>query len=192
MVRGWSAPGVSDLDRNGAAPSPQPASREHRTDDPAPLSSFEAADPSARRVGGALRRRTLCSICSSAEAPMELTPIVPEGRQLIQAYREGGFTIAGARHEGSVLVLPDRTLPWDIGELATVTLESLAPILEAGQVEILILGCGAGFALAPAELRQALRTHGIVTESMDTRAACRTFNVLLAEDRRVAAALIAI
>jgi uncharacterized protein len=131
-------------------------------------------------------------VLERGEALMELTRIVPEGRQLIQAYREGGFTIAGARHEGSVLVLPDRTLPWAVSELLAVTLESLAPITRATDVEILILGCGARFALASAELRQALRTHGIVTESMDTRAACRTFNVLLAEDRRVAAALIAI
>jgi uncharacterized protein len=131
-------------------------------------------------------------VLERGEALMELTRIVPEGRQLIQAYREGGFTIAGARHEGSVLVLPDRTLPWAGRELPAVTLESLAPITGATEVEILILGCGARFALASAELRQALRTHGIVTESMDTRAACRTFNVLLAEDRRVAAALIAI
>lgn len=123
---------------------------------------------------------------------MEFTQIVAEGRQQIQAYREGGFTIAGARHEGSVLVLPDRTLPWPVSELPAVTLESLAPITGATEVEILILGCGVRFALPPVELRQALRTHGIVTESMDTRAACRTFNVLLAEDRRVAAALIAI
>jgi uncharacterized protein len=123
---------------------------------------------------------------------MELTRIVAEGRQQIQAYREGGFTIGGARHQGSVLVLPDRTLPWAVGELPGVTLESLAPIIEATDVEILILGCGTRFALPPPELRAALRGHGIVTEAMDTRAACRTFNVLLAEDRRVAAALIAL
>jgi uncharacterized protein len=126
-----------------------------------------------------------------AEAPMNLTKIVAEGRQQIQAYREGGFTIAGARHQGSVLVLPDRTLPWAVRDLPAVTLDSLAAIIGA-EVEILILGCGARFAFAPVELRQALRAHGIVTESMDTRAACRTFNVLLAEDRRVAAALIAL
>lgn len=123
---------------------------------------------------------------------MDLTPIVPEGRQQIQAYREGGFTIAGARHQGSVLVLSDRTLPWAVRDLSGVTLESLAPITAAAEVEILILGCGAKFALPSPELRQALRAHGIVIESMDTRAACRTFNVLLAEDRRVAAALIAL
>jgi uncharacterized protein len=123
---------------------------------------------------------------------MELTPIVAQGRQQIQAYREGGFTIAGARHEGSVLVFPDRTLAWGVRDLAEVTLESLGPVTEAAGVEILILGCGARFALASPGLREDLRAHGIVTESMDTRAACRTFNVLVAEDRRVAAALIAL
>jgi uncharacterized protein len=54
-----------------------------------------------------------------------------------------------------------------------------------------VLGCGAAFGRPDADLRSALRAYGIVTEPMDTRAACRTFNVLLAEDRRVAAALIA-
>jgi uncharacterized protein len=123
---------------------------------------------------------------------MELTRIAPAGRQLIQAHREGGFTIAGVRHEGSVLVLPDRTLPWAVGELAAVTMESLAPITAAAaSVDILILGAGARFGQPQPDLRQALRAHGIVIEAMDTRAACRTFNVLLAEDRRVAAALIA-
>ena len=123
---------------------------------------------------------------------MELQRIPPECRQLIQAHREGGFTIAGVRHDGSVLVLPDRTLPWPVRELAAVTMESLAPITaEAASVDILVLGSGAQFAQPRADLREGLRAHGIVTEAMDTRAACRTFNLLLAEDRRVAAALIA-
>ena len=123
---------------------------------------------------------------------MELTRIAPEGRQLIQAHREGGFTIAGVRHEGSVLVLPDRTLPWGVREFSALTMDSLEPITAvAASVDILILGAGARFGQPRADLRQALRAQGIVTEAMDTGAACRTFNVLLAEDRRVAAALIA-
>jgi uncharacterized protein len=123
---------------------------------------------------------------------VELTRIAPEGRQLIQAHREGGFTIAGVRHEGSVLVLPDRTLLWPVRELSAVTMDSLAPITAAAaNVDILVLGSGAQFGQPRSDLRQALRSHGIITEAMDTRAACRTFNVLLAEDRRVAAALIA-
>jgi uncharacterized protein len=117
----------------------------------------------------------------------------PPGPQLIQGYQEGGFRIAGARHEGSVLVLPDRTLAWPVSGLDQVTLESLAPILAAEPaVEILLLGCGRRFAMASAELRQALRAEGIALESMDTPAACRTYNVLLADERRVAAALIAL
>ncbi|HEX2478740.1 MAG TPA: Mth938-like domain-containing protein, partial [Geminicoccaceae bacterium] len=124
--------------------------------------------------------------------PMELTRIAPKGRQLIQAHREGGFTIAGVRHEGSVLVLPDRTLPWSVRELSAVTMESLEPVTAvAASIDILILGAGATFGQPGPDLRQVLRAHGIVIEAMDTRAACRTFNVLLAEDRRVAAALIA-
>lgn len=124
---------------------------------------------------------------------MEIAPVAPEGRQLIQAHRPGGFRIGGVRYEGSVLVLPDRTLAWPMDALAALTIESLAPITAAEPaVEILILGCGAAFGLPPLALRDALRAHGIALEPMDTRAACRTFNVLLAEDRRAAAALIAL
>jgi uncharacterized protein len=124
--------------------------------------------------------------------PMEFTRVPAQGRQFIQAHREGGFTIAGVRHEGSVLVLPERTLPWPVRALDAVTLDSLAPVIEATtSIDLLLLGCGAAFGQPTAELRAALRARGIVIEAMDTRAACRTFNVLLAEDRRVAAALIA-
>jgi uncharacterized protein len=124
---------------------------------------------------------------------MEVRPVVAVERQQIQAYREGGFTVAGTRHEGSVLVMPERTLPWRVDTLAAVTVESMAPITEVEPaVELLILGCGREFAPAPPNLRDALRAHGIVIEAMATPAACRTYNVLLTEDRRVAAALIAV
>ena len=126
--------------------------------------------------------------------PLEdLAHDLPAGRQLIQAHRPGGFTIGGARHQGSVLVLPARTLRWGVARFADLTLESLAPLGgHEPAVEILILGCGARFAMVSPELRAGLRAQGMAVESMDTRAACRTFNVLLAEERRVAAALIAL
>jgi uncharacterized protein len=124
---------------------------------------------------------------------MDVTPIVPAGRQLIQGYDAGGFRIAGIRHTGSVLVLPERTLAWPVAAPEHITAESLAPIRAAGPaVEILVLGCGPRFVMIPAELRAALKAEGIVVEAMDTGAACRTFNLLLVEDRRVAAALIAL
>jgi len=124
---------------------------------------------------------------------VEVTSAVPTGRQLIQAYRAGGFTVAGMRHDGSLLVMPERTLAWPVSALAAITLESMAPITQADPaIELLILGCGETFALAPPALRDGLRGQGIVVEAMATAAAYRTYNVLLAEDRRVAAALIAL
>ena len=122
----------------------------------------------------------------------DVTPEVPRGRQLIQAYSAEGFTIAGTRHPGAVLVLPEETLGWAVARLVDVTVENLEPVLAGDPApEILVLGTGARFAMVDAGLRQALRARGVIVESMDTAAACRTFNVLLAEDRRVVAALIA-
>lgn len=124
---------------------------------------------------------------------MDVTPVVPGGRQLIQGYDAGGFRIAGIPHAGSVLVLPEQTLPWPVRSPEQITAESLAPVRAAAPaVEILVLGCGARFVMIPAELRASLKAAGIVVEAMDTGAACRTFNLLLVEDRRVAAALIAL
>jgi uncharacterized protein len=124
---------------------------------------------------------------------MAITPAAPAGRQLIQSYHPGGFRIAGVGHEGSVLVLPERTLAWPVRAPDEVTAASLAPIVAtAPAIGLLILGVGPRFLLVPAELRQALKGHGIALEAMDTGAACRTYNVLLAEERHVAAALIAL
>lgn len=124
---------------------------------------------------------------------MDLTPLIPEGRQIVQGYGDGKFRIAEVVHEGSVLVFADRTLAWPVARFEEVGRAALDPLIAAAtELDILVLGCGTtGRLLAPA-LRQALREHGIVVETMDTGAACRTYNVLAAEGRRVAAALIAV
>jgi uncharacterized protein len=88
------------------------------------------------------------------------------------------------------LVFPDCTLTWSATCAAAVTLESLRPVIERGAVQILLLGLGRAAEPVPGPLRAELRRAGIAVEPMDTGAACRTYNVLLAEDRQVAAALI--
>lgn len=124
---------------------------------------------------------------------MDITPLIPAGRQIIQRYGDGGFRINGERREGSMLVFPERSLPWPVHSLADVDIASLTEVIAAaGMVSVLLLGCGANIGPIPASLRQELRNHGIVVELMDTGGACRTFNVLLAEERQVAAALIAV
>jgi uncharacterized protein len=122
---------------------------------------------------------------------LDLTRQELAGRPQIQSYVDEGFRIAGARYDSSVLLLPDGAVRWAVATFAEITVESLAPVLaQAADIELLVIGAGRNFALPPPDLRTALKTAGIGIECMDTGAACRTYNVLLAEDRRVAAALI--
>ncbi|MSP68452.1 MAG: hypothetical protein EXQ96_10285 [Alphaproteobacteria bacterium] len=124
---------------------------------------------------------------------MDITPLVPAGRQIIQGYGPGRFRVAGIIYQGSVIVLPEATRPWAVAAFAQVTLPALRDAFTADPApEIALLGCGKGSAMLAAEVRDGLRALGLAVETMDTGAACRTFNVLLAEGRRVAAALIAL
>ncbi len=121
---------------------------------------------------------------------MDLTPLVPAGRQVIERYGASGFRIAGVIWRGPVLVFPDLTVRWTAPRTDGVSEESLKPVVEHGGVQILLLGLGGRMSAVTRELRAALRQAGISLEPMDTGAACRTYNVLLSEDRRVAAALL--
>jgi uncharacterized protein len=113
--------------------------------------------------------------------------------RVIDAYGAGGFRIDGESVRGSVIVTPERVIAWAAQDVAAVTPESLQPVIElAGEVEILLIGTGLRFSLVPPALRQLLRDQGIAADAMDTGAACRTYNILRAEGRRVAAALIAV
>jgi uncharacterized protein len=126
---------------------------------------------------------------------MDVTPLIPQGRQIIEAYGDGGFRISGQRVEGSVIVFPDNVVAWAPAAAGDVSAGSLQPVRAAGQagsVELLLIGTGARMIQIDRTLRQALRADGVVIEAMDTGAACRTYNVLMAEGRRVAAALIAV
>lgn len=126
---------------------------------------------------------------------MDLTPLIPQGRQIVESYGEGRFRVSGALHECSILVFPDRTLAWAVTDIRSLSLESLEPVVAAGEsgaISLLLIGCGPRMAMIPAALRASLRAKGIVIEPMDTGAACRTYNVLAAEGRKVAAALVAV
>jgi uncharacterized protein len=118
---------------------------------------------------------------------MELSAVSPAGRQIIARYAASGFRVSGVVYQGPVLVFPDRTMQWPE---AALTAESLAPVIEHGGIELLLLGVGRRIVPVGASLRASLKAGGVALEVMDTGAACRTYNVLLAEDRRVAAALL--
>lgn len=113
---------------------------------------------------------------------------------LIDAYGEGGFRLDGERREGSLLIVGDEAQSWPVRSLAELSVEALKPVLDAGraEVEFLLLGLGARNALPPRAIREALWAAGMGLEFMDTPSAARLYNVLTAEGRRVAAALIAV
>jgi uncharacterized protein len=121
---------------------------------------------------------------------MEMIQLHPAGRQLIERYGPTGFRVAGAIYRSSILVFPDQTLQWTVDCAAAVSWESLQPVIEHGDVQVLLIGLGRRATSLASPLRLALRDAGIAVEPMDTGAACRTYNVLVAEERRVAAALI--
>ncbi|MBP2304212.1 hypothetical protein GBZ48_04660 [Azospirillum melinis] len=121
----------------------------------------------------------------------DIMPMIPSDRQVIDGYGPGQFCISGQWRVGAVIVLPDRTLAWEATDVASLSVGDFAPVLAAEpKVEILLLGTGGTMRMIPKALRLALREQGIVVELMDSRAVCRTYNVLLAEGRRVAAAML--
>ena len=115
------------------------------------------------------------------------------GRYQLDAFGAGGFRFADMSHRGSILATPGGVRIWPVTRFTELTLESLKPVFdEAEAIDFLILGIGHEIAFLPASLRDPLREVGITVEAMATPAAARTYNVLVGEERRVAAALIAV
>lgn len=111
----------------------------------------------------------------------------------IDAYGNGGFRFAELSHRGSLLCLPTGMLGWDVTSSTDLTLESLQPVLDlADQLDVLLIGLGMDISLIDPAIRQAFRDHRVIIEAVGTGSAVRTYNVLLAEERAVAGAFIAV
>jgi uncharacterized protein len=113
---------------------------------------------------------------------------------VIETYGAGGFRVSGRRIEGAILLLQDIVRPWPAATLAGLQASDFADILAAGlvAVEFVLLGTGRETAIAPRPVRDALKQAGLGLEMMNTPEACRLYNVLAADGRRVAAALLAV
>jgi uncharacterized protein len=117
------------------------------------------------------------------------------GRAPLDAYGHGGFRFAGMSHRGSLVALPSGIWAWEVADIDAVTVATLARVLAepvGDTFAILLLGTGARHVLPSAAVRRALAGAGLTVEAMSTGAACRTYNVMLAEGRPVGAALIAV
>ena len=115
------------------------------------------------------------------------------GRHPIDAYGNGGFRFAEMSHRGSILALPSGIRAWAVRSAAELCEETLAPVFREGDdLDLLLLGTGVDVAFVPQALRWRFREARIGLEVMQTGAAARTFNILVAENRKVGAALIAV
>jgi uncharacterized protein len=124
----------------------------------------------------------------------QMEPAHFPGRAPIDAYGNGGFRFADMSHRGHILCLPSGVHASVLDDPDALALEALARLV-AGQAEVqtvLLLGTGLQQVFPKPATRAAFAAAGIGLEAMDTGAACRTYNVLLAEKRTVAAALIAV
>ena len=121
-----------------------------------------------------------------------------EGRHLpraatIDAYGNGGFRFAGMSHRGSLLCLPDGIWAWPVNSIAELTEAALAPVFErAGQLDLFMIGAGRDPAVLPEHIRARFREASISVDCLATGPAAQTYNVLLEENRRVGAGLIAV
>ena len=115
---------------------------------------------------------------------MRLTEISYGQAQPIEGYGPGFFRIGGHVLKGACLITP-----WDAGPWGGLD-DTASPLALVGKIDVLFLGMGADIAHAPKAFRAELEAAGIGVEVMSSPAACRTYNVLLAEGRLIAAALL--
>ena len=111
----------------------------------------------------------------------------------IEAYGNGGFAFAEMSHRGSLLCLPDAIWAWPVtrpDDINEVTLQRV--IANAANIDTLIVGTGNEVWIPPSWLRERLRKVGVVIDAMQTGPAIRTYNIMIGERRRAAAALIAV
>ena len=124
---------------------------------------------------------------------INLTEAHYPGRVPIDAYGNGGFRFADMSHKGSLLCLPSGIYAWNVAEPADLILENFRQIIrQSDDIEILLVGTGPDLCPLEERLRARLRECNISADPMGTGAAVRTYNILLAERRAVAAALLAV
>jgi uncharacterized protein len=113
----------------------------------------------------------------------------PLARNTITGYGAGYVVVNGARHEENLIVLADRVMPWSAASFEALGAENFIELAQLN-LEVVLLGTGATLRFPSPQATRPLVEARIGFEVMDAQAACRTYNILAAEERRVAAALL--
>ena len=120
---------------------------------------------------------------------MKLHASSPSALNTFSGYGEGFVMVNGQRHESNLIVTPERILPWGVAGFDALAEPDFQVLLELNP-EVLLLGTGPKQRFPHPRLTRALAAKRIGVEAMDLQAACRTYNILMAEERRVVAALL--
>ena len=123
---------------------------------------------------------------------MDVTPLIPVGRQIIQSYSENGFKVSGEIYQTPIIVTAEKTFIWaEHISIEQLSFENFEPFIEEFQhYDVHLFGTGSISVFPPETVIKELKQQNVMLDIMDTGAACRTYNVLMAEDRRVAAWLL--
>lgn len=120
---------------------------------------------------------------------MKLHLAAPSGQNMFTGYGPGYVAVNNVRHEKHIVVTADQITEWSIESFEALSAEVFESVL-ALEPEIVLLGTGSALRFPDPALSRRLAASGIGLEVMDTRAACRTYNILIAEGRKVVAAIL--
>ena len=149
--------------------------------------SKEGKDPLVQEEGGFVENAVALA------TGLEMQDAYYPGHDPIEYYGNGGFRFGDMSHQGSLMFLPSGIHRWDVSSPEEISETSFDKIFkESVEIEVFLIGTGKNLVPIPSNLRQKFRESGIMADVMDSGAAVRTLNILLAEDRAVAAAIIAV
>ena len=122
---------------------------------------------------------------------VDITAPVTKSQLFIEEYRKGSFQIRGKHFDTPIFLMPHNVSEWCPHDITALTQNDFDAFVaqHVHDVELLLIGCGDKMTMPPVALRQYLKKHNIAMDMMDTGAACRTYNVLMGEGRKIAAAL---
>lgn len=122
---------------------------------------------------------------------MDITPLIPKSSQVIQAYGGDGFKVSGVHYSSAIVIYGDKTTEWSPRTLEELQISDFN-FMDAfeSKPDVILLGTGKQMRFIPKELKYQLTQKGIYAEPMDSGAACRTYNTLLADGRKVCACLL--